>query len=163
VPHRHPTGTPGLTGGWMHDIEQESEAEQESDADQEIDPDAETDLLITEPSSEGATPEHLAPPPSSEVLPDRVPERDLSATQVGPAAYLHVWESDHGESNRSGGWGGCLLRMAILSVFAVAAVGIGLASFALYQYYALASTLPSVGRGPAAARLSVRDHSNSGS
>ncbi len=134
VPHRHPTGTPGLTGGWMA----------ESAAELEIDPDAETDPLIVPPLSEGATPGHKAPPPSSEVLPDRVPERDPSATRVGPAANLHVWDSDQTDSARSGGWGGCLLRMSILGVFAIAAIGIGLASFALYQYYALASTLPSV-------------------
>jgi hypothetical protein len=109
----------------------------EVEAEPEIDPEPETDPLVTEASSEGTTPEHLAPPPSSEVLPDRVPERDPSATQVGPAAYLHVWDSNPGDSTRSGGWGGCLLRMAILSVFAIAAVGIGLGSFALYQYYAL--------------------------
>jgi hypothetical protein len=134
LPHRHPTGTPGLTGGWMA----------EADAEHTIDAEPKTDPLMTEPSSEGTTPEHLAPPPSSEVIPERVPERDPSATQVGPAAYLHVWDSNSGESSRSGGWGGCLLRMAILSVFAIAAIGIGLGSFALYQYYALASTLPSV-------------------
>ena len=57
---------------------------------------------------------------------------------------MQVWEADPGAPARGGGFGGCLLRMAILSAFAVVAVGIGLASFALYQYYALASTLPSV-------------------
>jgi len=127
VPHRHPTGTPGLTGGWMAEAEREP--------------------LGTEPSpasGEGSPSQGLAPPPASAVLPERVPERDPAATQVGPAAYLQVWEANLGESTRSGGWGGCLLRMAVLGVFAIAAVGIGLASFALYQYYALASTLPSV-------------------
>ena len=181
VPHRHPTGTPGLTGGWMaasaaeqglggapaSEADEKSEAEQDlgdaptsgaeqkSEAEQdvatpssgpefEIDQEAETEPLIVPPLSEGATPENMAPPPSSEVLPDRVPERDPSSTRVGPAATLHVWDSDQTDSARSGGWGGCLLRMAILGVFAIAAIGIGLGSFALYQYYALASTLPSV-------------------
>ena len=118
IPHRHPTGTPGLTGGWMA----ESAAEQEE--------------LETEPSpasGQGAGSTGLTPPPLSEVLPARVPERDVSATRVGPAAYLPAWEANFGESTGSGGWGDCLLRMGILGVFAIAAIGIGLASFTLYQ------------------------------
>ena len=147
VPNRHPTGTPGLTGGWMAESESESLSDEESETDTFMtvpSSEAESNERMTPPLSSEGTPEHLAPPPSSEVLPDRVPERDPSATQVGPAAYLHVWDTNAGDSARSGGWGGCLLRMAILGVFAIAAIGIGLGSFALYQYYALASTLPSV-------------------
>ena len=155
IPHRHPTGTPGLTGGWMA----ESAAEQE-ELETEPSPASgvgtggrmeeaatEQEELETAPSpasGQGAGSTGLTPPPLSEVLPERVPERDLSATRVGPAAYLPAWEANFGESTGSGGWGGCLLRMGILGVFAIAAIGIGLASFTLYQYYALASTLPSV-------------------
>ena len=40
--------------------------------------------------------------------------------------------------------GGCLLRMAILGIFIFAAAIIGITSFGLYQYFSLASTLPSV-------------------
>ncbi|MFQ5943414.1 MAG: transglycosylase domain-containing protein [Anaerolineales bacterium] len=162
VPHRHPTGSPDLTGGWMTEAEAEQDAEPELEAEEEpevTDPtgtpgltggwmsEADQEQLDTESSRSplaGEGSPSIAPPPSSEVLPDRVPERDPSATQVGPAAYLQAWEANFREPRRAWGWGGCLLRMVILGVFAVAAVGIGLASFGLYQYYALASTLPSV-------------------
>lgn len=39
---------------------------------------------------------------------------------------------------------GCLVRLAILGVFALLLVSLGLLSFAVYQYYTIASTLPSV-------------------
>ena len=125
IPHRHPTGSPGLTGGWMAEAD-------------------EPDLGDTQTSSQSAADSGSTPPSLGE-LPRRVPERDLSATQVTPAAYVQVWEANLGQPPARGGLGGCLLRMAILGLFAVIAVTIGVASFGLYQYYALASTLPPVG------------------
>jgi membrane peptidoglycan carboxypeptidase len=168
LPQRHPTGSPGLTGGWIFD---DSEPDQEGVApfqegsfeaasDEHVlsgdddsprrddslagtsEPPLGDDTLAgkgeTEPSPELSK---LETPPA-EGLPQRVPERDLSATRVSPAAFVQVWEAT--PPPRRGRLGGCLLRMSILGLFAVIAVTIGLASFGLYQYYALASTLPSV-------------------
>ncbi|MEJ2605234.1 MAG: transglycosylase domain-containing protein [Anaerolineales bacterium] len=85
-------------------------------------------------------------------LPQRVPERDLEATSVSNAAFIAPPDSSQpvqtgGETKPSGfftGCGGCLLRMTIFAAFALIAVLIGVVSFGLYQYYALAATLPSV-------------------
>lgn len=133
IPHRHPTGSPGLTGGWMAETSDREPAAEDT-------PTAAHGEDTTVPRP-GATEGPAEPPPLAEDLPQRVPERDLGATRVGPAAFVQVWEA---APPQRGGIGSCLLRMAILGVFAVAAVAIGLASFGLYQYYALASTLPSV-------------------
>jgi membrane peptidoglycan carboxypeptidase len=81
-------------------------------------------------------------------LPQRVPERDLSGTRVSPAAYIHPAEVTPrgGTPARrpwSSGCGGCAVRMLILSLFALLALLIAVASFGLYQYYSLASSLPS--------------------
>ncbi len=83
-------------------------------------------------------------------LPRRVPERDPSATRVGPSAYVPApppesYEVPPRRMWSAGGLLGCLLRMAILALFALGAVGIGVLSFGLYQYYTLAATLPPVG------------------
>jgi penicillin-binding protein 1C len=124
LPDRHPTGSPGLTGGWMAE-----------DA-----PKASPD----ETQASAPTPRRAGPPPEpiADDLPRRVPERDPAATRVGPAAYAA------GEPGQEPGkvrtFGGCLVRMAILGLFALIAVAIGVVSFGLYQYYSLAATLPSV-------------------
>jgi penicillin-binding protein 1C len=91
------------------------------------------------------TPRHSGPPPSilPENLPRRVPERDLSATRVGPAAYAGGGPPP--EAGRLRTLGGCLVRMGILGLFVLIAMAIGALSFGLYQYYALAATLPPVG------------------
>ena len=101
------------------------------------------------PSQPDGTP---APPPpfgkTGKELPARVTEQDLSATRVTPAAYA----PPPGSSSKNGprgprmpsGLGGCLLRMAILGLFALAAVVLAVLSFAIYQYYAVARTLPPV-------------------
>ncbi|MCJ7676467.1 MAG: transglycosylase domain-containing protein, partial [Anaerolineales bacterium] len=81
-------------------------------------------------------------------LPQRVPERDLSATHVTPAAYIPPPEATQrraagGASKWGSGCSGCAVRMLILSLFALLALLIAVASFGLYQYYSLASSLPS--------------------
>jgi len=76
-------------------------------------------------------------------LPRRVTERDVGATQVTPAAF--VPPPPGRRRGRGGpGWGNCLVRMAVLALFAAAAVLILLLSLAVVQYFALAATLPSV-------------------
>ena len=86
-------------------------------------------------------------------LPQRVPERDLGATQVGPAAYASSTPPPPPKRSRfkfmkriggAKGCGGCLIRMAILGLFGLIAVLIVIASFALYQYSVISATLPSV-------------------
>ncbi len=81
-------------------------------------------------------------------LPQRVTERDLSATRVTPAAYVPppgaTQRRGPGDGKgRSLGCGGCAVRMLVLSLFAILALLIAVASFGLYQYYSLAASLPS--------------------
>jgi len=84
-------------------------------------------------------------------LPSRVPERDLGATRVAPAAYIPPFSSFPPVKRRRwldlgafSGCGGCLIRMSIMGLFVVLALLIAVVTLALYQYYALAATLPSV-------------------
>ena len=127
---RHPTGHPDLTGGWM--------------AEGALDSDDTHPNLETAPEKESAPPPELDVAPSH--LPQRVPETDMGATQVAPTAYIPPKSPDTpARISLSGrGCGGCGLRMAILGLFILAALLIGVLSFGLYQYYALASTLPPV-------------------
>ena len=67
-------------------------------------------------------------------LPQRVPERDLSATRVTPAAYVPPPEATQRRaSGGRRGWGsgcsGCAVRMLILGLFALLALLIAVASF----------------------------------
>jgi penicillin-binding protein 1C len=84
-------------------------------------------------------------------LPQRVPERDLEATQVSPSAYVgppatkpQIDETTKPPPSGRDGCVGCLLRMGILALFFLVAIVIGVISFGVYQYYALAASLPSV-------------------
>jgi penicillin-binding protein 1C len=84
-------------------------------------------------------------------LPRRVTERDTGATTVSPAAYApsRYDTPSHGSRRASPpgrfpGGGGCLLRMAILGVFAAALLVILAASFAVVEYARLAASLPAV-------------------
>lgn len=137
-PFRHPTGTPDLTGGWMADSflpENQPTSQDERSQNQ------------TEPHPDSDTPRSAPPPPVQQDLPKRVTEADLGATRVSTTAYIS--EANSGQIPPQGtikprSCGGCLLRMAILSIFIVAAAIIGVTSFGLYQYFSLASTLPSV-------------------
>jgi len=94
------------------------------------------------PSVPGESP--TLPDPSGRLgLPRQVPERDLEGTRVTASAY--VPPPARGRRRRfPSGFGGCLLRMAILTLFALVAATILLVSLAVYQYYALAATLPPV-------------------
>jgi penicillin-binding protein 1C len=92
-------------------------------------------------------------------LPRRVDEIDVEATRVSPAAYPSpssiertippggLREPKKSFFDRFGGWGrsvGCLVRMTILALFATVVVMLCFGSFALYEYYQIAATLPSV-------------------
>lgn len=95
----------------------------------------------------GPTPSRirLTPPPGAGALPQRVSERDLGATRVGPAAFVPgAGAPPRNLVSTVAGCGRIALRMAIVAIFLMAAVVIGLASFALYQYYTLAASLPPV-------------------
>jgi hypothetical protein len=121
----------------------------------------------TRPDSPVAhTPPHGSsrPPRSIEIdenglpLPKHVDELDLGATQVAPSAFEHTTipiRRRQGRSSRVPGrhrpsfsWsrlGGCLLRGMIVLVFGLVGLGLLLAAAAIYEYYSIASTLPSVG------------------
>ncbi len=165
-PSRHPTGAPDLTGGWMAEEWGAPPAQpdspqaptpaqgeqQESRAAKPTAPPGRTAGEEAPPFPPSPTPPASPPPidPGAMALPQQVPERDMGATQVAPSAYVPppgapsrpigqpTWRDD------LRGCGGCLLRMTILGLFALAAFVIGVASFAIYQYYALAATLPPV-------------------
>lgn len=161
VPHRHPTGSPDLTGGWYAqgledpDVQEEEPAETEPQtaAPWESD-DPEQESPQAEPTKEGGERSPSPPPPGDEdmPLPERVPERDLGATRVSPIAY-HIPAAprelppDGPEGpfwKRLGPAAGCAVRMTIIGLFALIAILIAILSFGVYQYYAVASTLPSV-------------------
>lgn len=141
--NRHPTGTPELTGGWMAE-----------------DPHSAPQISHHDPGSE--TPQHPAPGSMTRAIepsnrdPDareadamlqRVPENDIDATQVTPSAYKPTTPETPPPAaggRFKPGCGGCMLRMVILAMFVFAALLIGVSSFGLYQYAALASSLPPV-------------------
>jgi membrane peptidoglycan carboxypeptidase len=142
---RHPTGTPEKTGGWYAEDATETE---------------DVDITPTSTSRKGAsyrgdpaddTPQTARRFTRPSILPRRVPERDIGATQVSRAAYSPTSPlRQRNSSMRSrlfgelSGCGGCLLRMGILGLFVVIAVVIAIVSFGLYQYSILAASLPSV-------------------
>ena len=143
------------------------QAAQSSTEAEEIPPDeadtvhpGELDLSFTPaPPPLGDTP--ITSPPSTDSLgmplPQRVPERDIDATQVSGAAYSgssstenanetspikRIIERLRGRMNfaRSG----CFLRSLILTAFSLILIGVLGLAFALFQYSAIASSLPSV-------------------
>lgn len=144
-PFRHPTGSPGLTGGWYADSIGSEPPQAPTDSQPSLPPKGQR-------TRGGASGEDQAPPPGGEAssLPRRVPERDLEATQVSSSAYRippPTPSDDNGGDGFPGRWdtfGGCALRMLILGLFVIIGLVIAAASFAIYQYYAVASTLPSV-------------------
>lgn len=160
VPHRHPTGSPDLTGGWYaqgwedRDVQSEGTAETAPLDPAPSDSDAPGEGSEAEPAEEGGERFPSPPPPGDEdmPLPERVPERDLGATQVSPVAY-HIPAAPRELTpngpegpfwRRLGPTAGCAVRMAIIGLFALIAILIAVLSFGVYQYYAVASTLPSV-------------------
>ena len=115
-----------------------------------------------------APPEHTPTPDTPQPaldednmpLPRRVDEIDTGATRVTPAAYnapsrpAPVWPAvSHpapkpvAKKTRTPFWkgrGGCLLRGFIFTLFGLVGLALLGGSIALYQYYAIARTLPSV-------------------
>ncbi len=111
----------------------------------------------------GRTPQKTPPAigPSGMPLPRRVDEIDQEATRVSPAAYQQGRTLDRtvppsarppapppapadarGPRRRQAL--GCLIRMIILAIFSAILLGLAVGSFALYEYYQIAATLPSV-------------------
>jgi len=161
APFRHPTGSPDLTGGWMaeedkavrHRAARKKTSPKEAQASTHEPESSEGtraaasprlakrgDTLPTLPGDEGLDPS----------LPRRVPERDLGATRVGEAAYIPPPEATppHGTRpigpTRPMGCWALMVRMAVLALFALLALIIAVVTYGLYQYYAVAATLPSV-------------------
>jgi penicillin-binding protein 1C len=128
--------------------------------------------LQQEPKDESE--EDTLPPPSSvflrDDLPKRVDEVDRFATQVSPSAFrappssvsrttqLSTQASPGSSSTRHvainpkkrsrkkaiNPFGSCLLRGFIALLFVGIVIGVILASIAIYQYYTIAATLPSI-------------------
>jgi penicillin-binding protein 1C len=73
-----------------------------------------------------------------------VTESDVGATQVTAAAFIPASPPRRHRRRGARGWGSCLVRMAVLALFAGAALLVLLLSLAVLQYFALAATLPSV-------------------
>lgn len=108
----------------------------------------------------GVTPiRHPAVDDNGMPLPRRVEEIDMGATRVTPAAYERQAPSQAQPPQRSrkrrstrkprrpADWqktGGCLVRAAIIGTFLVVTLGLILAAVGVYEYYAIAATLPSV-------------------
>jgi len=110
------------------------------------------------PPSLGDTPK--TPPPAVDErgmpLPRRVSETDETATQVTASAYKSPTRPKRPPSRRRPKRGkslversmqgdmGCLLRGGVIALFAIVLLALGMLSFALYEYYSIAATLPSV-------------------
>lgn len=153
---RHPTGLPELTGGWWaageppidpQDTPQTSRASLHR-----------LDATLRHRAPEQAhqpAPASRRPIPARDLpLPERVPERDPGGTLVGRAA----WRPSGGRSERfpvnparrtlrsrrpPRDWG-CLFRAIILSAFAgIGTLAVGSAAV-IYQYFAIAATLPPI-------------------
>ena len=104
------------------------------------------DTPPTQEPSSGPSPE-LDFRSDAEVFPQRVPETDIGATQVGPSAFIPPTQPEERRGKSWKRWdtcGGCALRMAIFGAFVLIAIVIGIVSFGVYQYYSLAASLPSV-------------------
>lgn len=124
-------------------------------------PSADMEAFTPAPPPLGDTPP--TPPPSMDEsgmpLPHPVPERDPDATRVTRAAYSggppapvppgqgggwERWRAWWARARRQFGDFSGLLRVLIGLVFIGIVLGMAGLAFALYQYYAIASTLPSV-------------------
>jgi len=89
-------------------------------------------------------------------LPSRVDEIDLNATRVSPVAFDSPPNTiiTRPSTPKNGGgkkpkknWKnsiGCFLRAIILMLFFFVAIGLTLSALAIYEYYTVAATLPSV-------------------
>ncbi|HEX7620830.1 MAG TPA: transglycosylase domain-containing protein [Anaerolineales bacterium] len=127
-----------------------------------VDPEGETQA---EPPAEEYTPgsgtrpvRHPAVDENGMPLPRHVEEIDMGATRVGQAAYEqtptptarrpkttpHVPPAPVRQSFNWSKAGGCMLRGLITSIFIVVALGLVLSAVGMYEYYSIASSLPSV-------------------
>ncbi len=111
-------------------------------------------------SSEGETYSESvggAPPERGKIpLPQRVNETDIEGTRVTPAAFVTQTgpapSAYHGSSPPGGGAvfrldprsAGCLIRSFIVVLFLMVVVGLCVGSLAIYEYYQIASSLPTV-------------------
>jgi penicillin-binding protein 1C len=89
-------------------------------------------------------------------LPKRVDEIDLNATRVTPAAFdspskplvtrpsIPAGKQNKKPKKNNKKNLGCLIRGLILAIFMIVAVGLVLSAVAIYEYYKVASTLPSI-------------------
>ena len=147
----------------------ESEAETRTDIPAEPKEDGSVDPNATTKAS----PAHRTPPPTRITLdennlplPRRVDEIDQEGTRVSPAAYGASSRTRHAQtrvaqppivppvqppivgeavpSDWRSGWGGCLVRGFLVALFGVVLLLILGGSVALYSYYSIARTLPSV-------------------
>ncbi len=92
-------------------------------------------------------------------LPRRVTETDLGGTRVTPAAF-EIKTNPHRTTapirtqnnptspginslTRFGTWG-CMVRLLIVAVFILVIIGLCIGSLLLYEYYSIASSLPSI-------------------
>jgi penicillin-binding protein 1C len=127
-----------------------------------VDPEGETQA---EPPAEEYTPgsgtrpvRHPAVDENGMPLPRHVEEIDMGATRVGQAAYEHTPTPTARRPKttprvppapvrQSFNWsktGGCMLRGLITSIFIVVALGLVMSAVGMYEYYSIASSLPSV-------------------
>lgn len=109
----------------------------------------------------------LAPPPgTTDPLPRQVDQIDLSATRVSPSAFYPETKPQNraqtageisqqppskngsarnGKKPRKGNFRGCLVRGIIIFLFTLVLGLLVAGALLVYQYFAIASTLPSVG------------------
>jgi penicillin-binding protein 1C len=117
------------------------------------------DVPVEKPAIPTTTPQPPSRPALDEnnmPLPRRVDEIDLNATRVTPAAFdspsrpIVTRQStpkngggNKPKKNRKNSMG-CFLRAIILMLFIIVAIGLILSALAIYEYYTVAATLPSV-------------------
>ena len=121
--------------------------------------DTQGEAPVEEPAGESATPavHHPAIDENGMPLPRRVEEIDMGATRVTPSAFEYTPRAINRRPTsrrrilpshrRPFNWskaGGCLLRGLIVSLFIIIALGLILAAAGIYEYFSIASGLPSV-------------------
>jgi penicillin-binding protein 1C len=171
VTGRHPTGEPESTGGWYSESVAETRATNPSQEDTQ--PIRRTDLGSQQDAAAGSVAPRAGqgprggvdvPPPAIDQygmpLPRRVDEIDMYATRVSPAAYGARKQASasalpaaskrrhttpiNPSKPRWRTTTGCLLRLFIAALFVGIIIVVIAGSVAIYQYYSIAATLPSV-------------------
>ncbi len=150
VPAEAPQGTQEDTEGEQTVVHRRPEPEETADRRTPTPP----------PPELGTTPQRTRPAlgTGGMPLPRRVDEIDMDATRVSPSAvdaararggtippYKPPAARRPGRRAEAARRSfGCIVRMVILGLFAVVLLALAFGSFALYQYYQIAATLPSV-------------------